>query len=187
MPLSNNCYSFIITLIDSRQVKLWGNSLREALSCTVQTNTIRSHHIVLASAFVQRAGCNYNCCLWTQEQSTNRDTIQLTKPRLCCAGGNLNERGLCLPEARSEDWGRGRHGAHRMVYFSADQSPPGCSLDTTTDVLDVTKRHNWGWPEFSFGLWMAPFKGSAEPHGAQDLGHKASLELLDIATIKRLK
>lgn len=83
-------------------------------------------------------------------------------------------KGLCLAEAGRENWGRGRHRVLRMVCFSADQSLPGCSFDITDVWMKRAGTIRVGLS--SAGSVNGAFQSSAEPHDAQDLSDKASLD-----------
>ena len=74
-------------------------------------------------------------------------------------------KGLCLTEARRENWGRERHGVLRMVCFSAEQSLPGCSLDTTDVWMKRVGAIRAGLS--SVGSVNGAFENPAEPHGAR--------------------
>lgn len=81
----------------------------------------------------------------------HKDAIQVTRATLV-AQGKCEWIAIVCPQRREREtcvWGR--HRALRMVYFSTDQSPPGCSFDTA-DVW-IQQRRAIGVGLDSLGEW----------------------------------
>lgn len=81
----------------------------------------------------------------------HKDAIEVTRTTLVAQGKCEWIAIVCPQRQKREACGWGRHRALRMVYFSTDQSPPGCSFDTA-DVW-MQQRRAIGVGLDSLGEW----------------------------------
>lgn len=95
----------------------------------------------------QGAGCNNNCFLWTREQNTHRDTIQVTKADWLCRG-NMNERLVSHRDREGEPGQRETRGAQNGLFLCRPVSSR--MFFGHHRCLDETSRHSSGWPRFSW-------------------------------------